>query len=42
VLLGFADAVSRTAIAPAQLPAGLVAAVIGAPYFVYLLARSRN
>jgi ABC-type Fe3+-siderophore transport system permease subunit len=42
VLLGFADAVGRTAIAPAQLPAGLVAAVIGAPYFVYLLARSRN
>lgn len=42
VLLGCADLVGRTAIAPAQLPAGLVAALIGAPYFVYLLARSRT
>ncbi len=41
VLLGVADAVGRTAIAPAQLPAGLCVALIGAPYFVYLLARSR-
>lgn len=42
VLLTFADAVGRTVVAPAQIPAGLVAAVIGAPYFVYLLARSRR
>ena len=41
VLLGAADTVGRTAIAPAQLPAGLVVAVLGAPYFVYLLAKSR-
>lgn len=41
VLLGLADIVGRTAIAPAQLPAGLVVAMLGAPYFVYLLARSR-
>lgn len=41
ILLGFADAVGRTVIAPAQIPAGLAVAVIGAPYFVYLLARSR-
>jgi ferric hydroxamate transport system permease protein len=40
-LLGLADVVGRTAIAPAQLPAGLAVAMIGAPYFVYLLARSR-
>lgn len=36
-----ADAVGRTVIAPAQIPAGLIVALIGAPYFVYLLARSR-
>ena len=36
-----ADTVGRTVIAPAQIPAGLVVALIGAPYFVYLLARSR-
>ncbi|WP_322938066.1 iron ABC transporter permease [Nocardioides bizhenqiangii] len=41
VLLGAADLVGRTVIAPAQVPAGLVVAIIGAPYFVYLLARSR-
>jgi ferric hydroxamate transport system permease protein len=40
-LLGLADAIGRTVIAPAQLPAGLVVALLGAPYFVYLLARSR-
>ncbi len=36
-----ADALGRTIIAPAQIPAGLIVALIGAPYFVYLLARSR-
>lgn len=41
VLLGLADLIGRTVIAPAQVPAGLVVALIGAPYFVYLLARSR-
>ncbi|GAA4811047.1 iron ABC transporter permease [Nocardioides caeni] len=41
VLLGLADLLGRTVIAPAQVPAGLVVALIGAPYFVYLLARSR-
>lgn len=40
-LLGLADALGRTVIAPAQLPAGLAVALVGAPYFVYLLARSR-
>ena len=41
LLLVVADAVGRTAISPAQVPAGLVVALIGAPYFVFLLARSR-
>ncbi|WP_395727138.1 iron ABC transporter permease [Nakamurella sp.] len=41
VLLGSADAFGRWVIAPAQIPAGLTVALIGAPYFVYLLARSR-
>jgi ABC-type Fe3+-siderophore transport system permease subunit len=41
LLLGLADVVGRTVIAPAQLPAGLTVAVLGAPYFVVLLARSR-
>lgn len=41
ILVGLADTLGRTAIAPAQIPAGLVAAMIGAPYFVWLLWRSR-
>lgn len=41
VLVGTADALGRTLIAPAQLPAGLLVALLGAPYFVLLLARSR-
>jgi iron complex transport system permease protein len=41
VLLGLADALGRTVVAPAQVPAGLVVALIGAPYFVWLLARTR-
>ena len=42
VLLGLADTVGRTVIAPGQLPAGLVAALVGTPYFVLLLWRSRT
>jgi len=41
VLVCAADTVGRTVIAPGQLPAGLMTAIIGAPYFVWLLYRSR-
>ena len=41
LLVGIADTVGRTVIAPAQLPAGLMTALIGVPYFVWLLQRSR-
>lgn len=34
-----ADIVSRTLLAPNEIPVGLVAAIIGAPYFLYLLAK---
>jgi len=36
-----ADTLGRTVLAPTQLAAGLVTALIGTPYFVYLLWRSR-
>ncbi|MFH8712839.1 iron ABC transporter permease [Streptomyces zaomyceticus] len=42
VLVCTADLVGRTVIAPAQLGAGLMTAVIGTPYFLYLLVRSRG
>jgi iron complex transport system permease protein len=35
-----ADALSRTLMAPAELPVGVITALCGAPYFVYLLRRS--
>jgi ABC-type Fe3+-siderophore transport system permease subunit len=40
LLVCVADALGRTLIAPSQLPAGLMMALIGAPYFVWLLRRS--
>ncbi|MFF3935141.1 iron ABC transporter permease [Streptomyces phaeofaciens] len=42
VLVCTADIVGRTVIAPAQLGAGLMTAVIGTPYFLYLLVRTRR
>ena len=41
VLLLFADTVARQVIAPAQLPVGVVTALIGVPVFLYLLAKGR-
>nr|WP_269329160.1 iron ABC transporter permease [Kineosporia babensis] len=42
LLVVIADALGRTLIAPSQIPAGLMMALIGAPYFVWLLYRSRT
>jgi ABC-type Fe3+-siderophore transport system permease subunit len=42
LLVCVADTLGRTVIAPTQLPAGLLTAVVGAPYFVWLLWRSRR
>ena len=41
LLVSVADTRGRTVIAPGQLPAGLLAALVGTPYFVWLLWRSR-
>ncbi len=40
LVVSLADTLGRTVIAPAQIPAGLVTALIGTPYFVWLLWRS--
>ncbi|MFD2645713.1 FecCD family ABC transporter permease [Pseudomonas japonica] len=40
-LLLFADLIARLALAPAELPIGIVTAFIGAPFFLYLLLRGR-
>ncbi|MEV8314547.1 iron ABC transporter permease [Streptomyces sp. NPDC059900] len=41
-LVCLADLLGRTVIAPTQMGAGLMTAVVGTPYFVYLLVRSRR
>lgn len=41
-LLLLADAVSRTIVAPAELPIGIVTAVAGAPVFLWILLRRRG
>lgn len=41
LLVVVADTVGRTVVAPAQIPVGVVTAVIGAPYFGWLLWRSK-
>jgi len=42
VLVSLADTGGRSVLAPAQVPAGLVTALVGTPYFIYLLWRSRR
>jgi len=39
--LTVADTVARTALAPTELPVGVVTALIGGPFFIYLLVRRR-
>lgn len=41
-LLLMADAVARTIVAPAELPIGIVTAIAGAPFFLWILLRKRG
>ncbi|MBI6853350.1 iron ABC transporter permease [Pseudomonas cichorii] len=41
-LLLFADIFARLVLAPAELPIGIVTALLGAPFFLYLLVRGRH
>lgn len=40
--LVIADLLARTVMAPVEVPVGVITAVIGAPFFIYLLRRSRR
>ncbi|MFD0658527.1 FecCD family ABC transporter permease [Thermocatellispora tengchongensis] len=42
VLVCAADLIARTLFAPTELPVGVVTAVLGAPYLIYLLIRARR
>jgi iron complex transport system permease protein len=37
-----ADTLARTVLAPTELPVGILTALIGAPFFIYLLRRTRR
>ena len=41
-MLLLADAVSRTIVAPAELPIGIVTAAVGSPFFLWILLRRRG
>ncbi|OLP47004.1 FecCD family ABC transporter permease [Rhizobium oryziradicis] len=41
-LLVLADAVARIIVAPAELPIGIITALFGAPFFLWLLLKRRN
>ena len=41
LILG-ADLIARVVVAPAELPIGIVTAIIGGPFFMYLLQRGRR
>ena len=42
IFLLAADTLARVAIAPAEIPVGVVTALVGAPFFVLLLARNKS
>jgi iron complex transport system permease protein len=42
IALVFADLGARTALAPAELPVGVITGIVGAPFFLALLVRSRR
>jgi iron complex transport system permease protein len=42
ILLVLADLVARTAIQPEEIPVGAVTAILGGPFFLYLLRRERR
>jgi iron complex transport system permease protein len=41
-LLPLADAASRTVVAPAELPIGIITAAVGGPFFLWILLRKRG
>jgi iron complex transport system permease protein len=41
IVMVLADLVARTIIAPIEIPVGIVTAVIGGPFFIWLLIRGR-
>ncbi len=42
IFVVMADLLARTLLAPVEIPVGVVTAIIGAPFFIYLLRRTRR
>ena len=42
ILLVLADVLARSLVSPAELPVGVVTAVLGAPFFIFLLRQRRD
>ena len=42
ILLGFSDLISKTIIAPAQMPVGVITSAIGAPFFAWLILSQKR
>jgi iron complex transport system permease protein len=42
VLSVLADLISRTVVAPAELPVGVITALVGGPFFLWLLLRYKK
>lgn len=42
ILLSLADTVARTIVAPAELPIGILTALLGAPFFLWLLVKQKS
>jgi iron complex transport system permease protein len=42
LLMVLADTISRTVLSPMEIPIGIIMALIGAPFFLYLLRRRRT
>lgn len=42
IFLVWADVVARTALAPQEIPVGIITAFVGAPFFIYLLRKKKS
>lgn len=42
IILLFSDTIARTILSPREIPVGIVTSIIGVPFFIYLLLRSKR
>lgn len=42
ILMVVADMLARTILAPAEVPVGVITALLGCPFFLFLLSRRRD